>query len=125
MCSTMMESDSRVNVVEGEASKVIHSELEPLVCSYSLAKRLQKAKLSQRTKLYWVENIEFQVVNLRVKDNVSLRGTQVASAYTVSELVEAISRMDHVIKTTELMTEIGRNASSPDKLARLALQLAL
>lgn len=125
MCQTIMESDARVNAVEGESSKLVHSELETLVCSYSLAKRLQRAKVSQKSRLYWVENIEHEVITLRVRDNVTLKGTQVASAYTVQELVDIISRMDHVMKTTELYAEMGRNAQFPDKIARLVLQLAI
>lgn len=124
-CTTIMESDSRVNVLSGDAAKMVHSELEVLVCSYSLAKRLQKAKVSQRTKLYWVEHPDLQVINLRLRENVSLRGTQVAAAYTSSELIEVIGRMDHVMKTTELYAELGRIAGNPDKVARLTLELAV
>lgn len=122
LCGRIMGSETQTNCDTGEYHKITYHEFEPLVCTFVLAQKLQDAKIIQRSKLYWVYHIEHKVLTLRAKENATLKGTQVASAFTASELCRHLYRLPKDKLTTEVFQYIGENAWDPNKLARLLLK---
>lgn len=122
LCGKIMSSDCKVNCVTGDYEKVIYHEFDSLVCDYPLAIKLQEAKVVQRSKLYWVHYRESDILTIRTKDNATLRGTTIASAYTASELCKHLYRLPKANLTDELYLYIGQNANDPNRLARLLLK---
>lgn len=122
LCGRIMGSDCQINCKTGEYHKIIYHEFEPLVCTYALSIKLQEAKVLQRSKLYWIHYLENDVLTLRVKENATLKGTRVASAYTSAELCRHLYRLPKSRLTPELFEYIGQNSWDPNKLARLLLK---
>lgn len=123
ICRAIMASDSQVNLQPGESLMMAYTPLDRLVCTYRLALKLQKANIVQKSKLYWMEVIEPGILTLRCKGNVMPKGTNVASAFTSSELSRHIYRLlpPHAL-TSSVYEYVGKNAHDPNRLARLLLR---
>lgn len=122
LCGKIMKSDSIINCETGEYHKIVYHELEPLVCSFKLAVKLQEEKVVQRSKFFWVHHTEHNVLTLRTKDNTTLKGTVVASAFTVAEICKHLYRLPKAQLTDKVYSYIGQNGTDPDRLARLLLK---
>ncbi len=122
LCGRIMGSDCQTNCKTGDYHKEIYHEFESLVCSFSLARKLQEAKLVQRSKLYWVLHANSDILTLRAKENATLIGTTVAAAYTSSELCKHLYRLPRTMLTEEIYIYIGKNSNDPNRLARLLLK---
>lgn len=121
-CKTIMESDCQHNVAPGSSQKVMYTDFDTLVASYELSKKLKSLKIVQKSKFYWVETNDTNILSLRSKENVTLRDAQYASAFTSSELVRMFYRLPAALMTPEVWEYVGRNAHDPNRLARLLLQ---
>lgn len=122
-CYAILESECNIRAITGDYEKVIYHEFDSLVCTFMLSLRLQSSGVIQRSKLYWVKNTDTNSITLRAKENVTLRGSEVASAYTSSELCKHLYRINEELLTDEIYAYIGKNANDPDRLARLLLTL--
>ena len=125
MCQRIMESDSRVNKFSGDTEKIAYGELDTLVCTPSLARKLKAAKVTQKSKLYWVEFTvdENKILSLRTHENAfKVKGSDTAAALTSSDLCRHILRLPRQVQTTQLSAYVGKNAYDPNRLARLLLK---
>lgn len=123
MCRAILESDSKINLKEGNKTKLQYSDLERLVCKYSYANKIKELKVQQKSKLYWVYNEENDVVFLRSYENVLSKNNSVSSAFTSSELVTLFNRLPDGIVSDEEYLYIGKNANEPNRLAKLYIKL--
>lgn len=122
-CKGIMESDRQVNYEIGKPTKELYTYFDNIVCSYVLATKLQELKVIQKSRFYWVHMLDTNIVSLRSSENVTLRGTRVAAAFTSSELCRHFNRLPESIMTSDIYEYIGRNAHDPTRLARLYIKL--
>lgn len=122
LCRAIMESDSQINVRPGDTMRTSYRDLDKIVCTYRLALKLQKAKVHQKSKLYWMFSVEPNILTIRSKGNVTMKGTIVASAFTSSELCKLVNRLPREVLSAKLYKYVGKNAYDPNKMARLLLR---
>lgn len=123
-CNVVLESECQHNLTIGESSRVSYGELDMIVCTYAVAQKLQQARITQRSKLYWVYQTENDILSLRCKSNVTLKNTRVVAAFTSSELIKCLYRLPEHILTAEVFEYMGRQAHDPNRLGRLLLKYA-
>lgn len=122
-CRGIMGSDCQHNYGPGMPMKELYTHFDKLVCTYELALKLQKMKVVQKSRFYWVHVLENNIISLRSSENVSLRGSRVAAAFTSSEMCRHLQRLPRGMVDAATWEYIGRNAHDPNRLARLYIKL--
>jgi hypothetical protein len=123
LCNCIMESDSKVNKQPNEKYRIQYTDFDKLVCKYKLAEKIKSLKVPQRSRLYWIHNVEHDILSIRTYENVKLRNNNVCSAFTSSEIIRLLSRLPKGMVTSKQWEYIGQNGYDPNRLARLYVRL--